>query len=792
MISARDLASATLWLAAALLVLAGPALLGGGTVGPDAELDRDLLHGALPTAATSLSDKTPTLVDYPRDLMVARHARTGWLPKWNPYSAFGAPLWAEQGGPFFPLRAVFYAWPTPVTYDLFLCLRLLAAGLGGYVLARGRGLRHGPALGAGALYELSGPMVESYAFASASALCPLLPWLLAGGGAVARWRDGRAAALTALAVGAALSGGHPALALVVCAGYAAAALAHAAAEWRRPRAAASILGWSTAAAVLGLCVAAPTILPQLELAGQASSYKLTPRGDSAWTIALGQSRGAALPAVVAPHVLSLLRTTAVLTHSLAPTVGVVGLVLALAGIMQRGLDRPLIAVLALGLCVALVPPGTGWLFAPRATRLILPLYAWALVVLPLTQAAGTALQTAAGRRGRRAIALALVLTLAAIPVLLVSWNVLWLPLALVPKLAFGTVDGALRLLLPCAAVVATVLALARAAAGVSARRAIPVALAVLAVAELWWLWAPFLQQPASRTLVGAPPPAVAFLRQALAAGDARFIGLSGDRRRAYSGLPAVAVAESPGRWLSPMLFELPAANGASALPIARTVAYMRAIGAGSTTSSFNRSAPAVPRCSTWRRRASSSSRAPTTPRRCLRPIRACRSSTATAPSRSTRTTPRCRGSGSSIACCRCRIGARRCRRLRSGLGGCGARRRAPDRRGDRIRRACRGRRAAAGRRWRSALRGIGAHRRRIHPDHLWIEARLAGPALVVVAERTTRAGARSSMGSRRRSSRSTGSSAASRSAPARTPSRCAMRRHRSATGSRWPSPRRWP
>lgn len=155
-----------------------------------------------------LSDHTPAVLDLPRDLILARHVRQGQLPGWNPLSAAGAPLWAEQGGPFFPLKLPLYLLPSLATHKLFLCLRLIAAGLGAYLLARHRGLGHWPAEPAFATFQLCGALIEAFPFSAGSAEC-VLPWVILARAHLARRPTRRAARAGGLALGTAALSGQP-------------------------------------------------------------------------------------------------------------------------------------------------------------------------------------------------------------------------------------------------------------------------------------------------------------------------------------------------------------------------------------------------------------------------------------------------------------------------------------------------------------------------------------------------------------------------------------------------------
>jgi hypothetical protein len=552
-----------------MLLVAAPAICGYTTLGPDSILDYDLLYRtATQPAGLVLSDRTPTVLDLPRDLFLARQLRSGNIAAWNPLSAAGAPLWAEQGGPFFPLRLPLYLLPSLAGYKLFLCLRLIAAGLGAYLLARYRGLTHWPAMVAGAAFELCGALIEAFGFSAASAQC-VLPWVILAAARTARQPDRRAAVLTAVALGTAALGGHPTVTLTVFIAFAAAVAAHAAGAWRQPRRAAAIGACSAAAVVLGLAVAAPSLLPLAELMALAESYKDNGYGGLAWEQSLQQSRHSILPALFAPHLVQSLRQELWVVHLGSPMIGVVGLALALAGIMGRGIDRALAAVLAASLIIATVPPGFGWIRSVPYLRDILPYYAWLVAALPLTQAAGAAVQQSITPAGRRRVAMACALVTVGAASLAWVDDVQWSPLSLVRTQAVRTWGSMLLVGTPYAAA-AFLLAGWRAFGHRVAARRWAMAFGGLAIAELVALAIPLLNQPRSYVLDGPPSAAVSFLQQQLSARDGRVAALARD------GAQRVTLAHP----LTPMLFALPDLRGTSAVPIGRFVEYIHSIDPG--------------------------------------------------------------------------------------------------------------------------------------------------------------------------------------------------------------------
>ncbi len=552
------------------LILTGPALVGRAALGPDIVLDWDPLYRTQqpPPPLPYSSDYTPIVCDHPQGLAFARGLHAGRLDRWNPLSGAGAPLWADHIGPFFPLRLPFYLAPSRETYHLFLALRLAFAAIGAYLLARRRGLSPIGAFAAGASLELSGTMIAQLPFGTGSASY-VLPWVILGSFLIADNPTAASAAAAGIALGLAGSGGHPPLILLTFAGFAAAIAGHMVSSWRHPRRAAEMAVWGTLAVVLGLALAAPSLLPLAELASVASSYKHRLMGSLLRVWQFSESRSTLPIALFAPGLFQSLHPRFQTVFAFAPAIGVLGLVAATVGVLAGGLDAALAAIAVLGVALATAPPGLAWVQTLPGLHLILPTNAWPLVVLPLTQALGRGVETLSTPRGRR---LALI---AGVAVILVGGSSLMLVKDAPPKMfasslraAVAEPGGWVRLAWP-AAFAAAVLA---ACVGLQRMRFASwcaFGLTVAIVLELAITMVPFTRQPPTRALSSAPSPAVQFLRHALASGDARM-----------TGIPYVV-----GYPLTPMLFELPDLRGTTALPIRRYYDYLHAVApkAGSYT-----------------------------------------------------------------------------------------------------------------------------------------------------------------------------------------------------------------
>jgi len=541
--------------------------LGWSTLQPQRWFDFDPLYRTadVPFPPT-VGDFTSIVVDVPRDLTVARQLHEGRLAHWNPLSACGAPLWAEQGGPFFPLKLPFYLVPSLWSYDLFLVSRLVVAGLGAYGLARCRGLPPLASLVAGATFELSGSMYEVTPYGATSALC-MLPWVVLGAAMVARRPGGPAAVAAGVSLGVAGTGGHPGLILLVYGAYAAALLGHLLTHRRSGAAAAATAAWGTLAALIGLALAAPSLLPLAELSVAGSSYKLTPAGDSAWDLALAISRHGLPFALFAPSVLAFASRGLATNHSADGALGICALVLAVGGLLQRGIDAALVAVALLGVVLTTAPPGLYWITHLPGLHLILPYYAGALLVLPLTQAIGSAVAALGSERGLRASLVAWVVVLAGFASLALvgkpelPGTFISKPFGPVLREVLETPGGLLRLVIP-PAVTGAALAACWMLRRTSAARWYPSVFAALAIGEQIAVWAAFPSYERSAVLSSGPSAAVEFLQSGLADGGARF-----------SATPYVV-----GNGLTPMLYGLRDARGVSALPVERYQAYVRAAG----------------------------------------------------------------------------------------------------------------------------------------------------------------------------------------------------------------------
>lgn len=366
-------------------VAAWPVTFGDKTIGPEHVIDHDPFYGGAVPASRSYGDATPVLLDYPRDMAIARSFRSGQLAAWNPWVATGVPLLAEQSGAFFPLRILFYLWPGPSSYTLFRMSRMVLAALGAFALARSRGRSVWASFVAGALLELGGPVLWMLPFAGTSPAF-VVPWLLLGVNLLFQRRGRLAAAVTGGAVGLALLGGHPGLAAVTLLSGAVAFLGAALENVRSPRKVARALGWGALAGLLGVLVAACAILPFAELLTHGHSYKETGHAQVILESNLTLSRITWWSGAFAPILVDTFREIGGrYPYTLTSLYGLLTMFLALAATLRGRFDCRLGLVVVVGIALSFAPPGLAWIAHLPGVRNIPSPYAAIMLAVPLTQ-----------------------------------------------------------------------------------------------------------------------------------------------------------------------------------------------------------------------------------------------------------------------------------------------------------------------------------------------------------------------------------------------------------------------
>lgn len=247
-------------------------------------------QGRRPAPTFNVDIATPAYYEFPVNKLAGDLYRQGELPLWNPYQAAGTPLAAQYSTRvFFPYQIAedispYWLW------DYFMLGRLVIAGFLTYLFLKELGAGFLPAFAAGALYMFSGAftwfinleqmantamvlpllMLSVERIAKASAISPTLP-LFKGGGM------GRAVALSGVSTGLLLLAGQPEVALYATF-LAAAFLCYRTASARRMAASARALFFFAVSYLAGLMIAAPMLLPFIELAGL--SFHIHPTGSA--------------------------------------------------------------------------------------------------------------------------------------------------------------------------------------------------------------------------------------------------------------------------------------------------------------------------------------------------------------------------------------------------------------------------------------------------------------------------------------------------------------------------------
>ena len=228
----------------------------------------------------------------------AKEMRAGRMPLWNPQSFAGVPF---AGFPkYSPFFLIFYFWPSPTTLAYIQLIKSILTGVGAYLFFR-RALATGfwaAAIGAWC-YPLTGFFIlwQGYGLTWVVAW---LPWILLAVDYTIREAKGFGPVLLAIFTAAAALSGQLDLAALVWLSsglYAIGRLieVYRGTNWRRgamPAVTALILGWG-----LGLCIAAPYIVPLLEYSHTGERFSRRAAGEEERPpVGL-----AALPQIVLPN-----------------------------------------------------------------------------------------------------------------------------------------------------------------------------------------------------------------------------------------------------------------------------------------------------------------------------------------------------------------------------------------------------------------------------------------------------------------------------------------------------------
>src|SRR5438876_9517451 len=270
------------------------------TLGGDAPALAGLFALVLALYGRPLLDGT---VYFQRDvqLMWLSHARAfveavrgGEWPTWNPWIAFGQPLWADANTQvLYPptwLLLVLAPWRY---YVLFVVVHLLLAGVGTYALSRALAFSRTAAWVAAAVWVCSGPLASQVPVWNQLAGAAWMPWTVLF--ALRALRTRRVPPLLLWGGGHALQilAGAPEAALMTLAGIGAAALAMVLAA--RPgmlHAAVRALGAMAAAGVIALGLSAGQWVPSLEMARRSDRGLLSEAMRTQWSahpVALAQA-----------------------------------------------------------------------------------------------------------------------------------------------------------------------------------------------------------------------------------------------------------------------------------------------------------------------------------------------------------------------------------------------------------------------------------------------------------------------------------------------------------------------
>ena len=366
-----------------------------GTYGTGAETAFDvsdpLFGDAHARPPRAIDDGSPVSYDWPRDRRLIERVRQGHLDLWDPVVGNGAPLGANPGGLFSPLRLILYGAPVaPYTaFVLFRVARLLVAALGAYLLARVHGLSRPACVIVSAGFGLSGGMLSQLPFASIQSVC-WLPWVCWAQTRLAQQKALTAVVPVALTVAAMSTGGHQPIiaAMMMGALLHAAAIASAQSGWRaKGRLAAQL----AAGYLLGALIAAPALLSTAELLANGHSYKAGDAGRTFREGAVRINRAVLFPSAVFPQSLDRLRDVLpswAYPYSLAFACGTLAYFLAAAAVVRRRWRREWTVMLLFGVVFCFQPPGFVWMSTLPFLKDILPRYTWPLFVLPIVVAAG--------------------------------------------------------------------------------------------------------------------------------------------------------------------------------------------------------------------------------------------------------------------------------------------------------------------------------------------------------------------------------------------------------------------
>lgn len=345
---------AVIWLVAAAMAYLAPALLHGTKLGAQDILEvfgLGAIPGTQPHNAVA-SDQIQEMMPWAALSWVEVHH--GHFPLWNPYSGFGMPLFLNFVSASMSLpMLVSYLAPERFVYTIEVVVKLLIAGTGVLWMCRRLGLRHLPSTLAATAFMLSGSLTGWLGWPMSGTM-GWLGWAVGAAVLIVRSDRHRILHVAGLAVVLAfvVYAGHPETLVIVImctAMVAAGALVDLGIHSGNVRSILRPLAALGAAGFAAVGLAAPLLLPGLQIVGRAAradvtGYPLPPK--SSINLLFASYDG--LPIRGSQYF------GAAGYYESAAYVGVVVLVLAALALLLRRRDHMVISLVAAGLvCVAL-------------------------------------------------------------------------------------------------------------------------------------------------------------------------------------------------------------------------------------------------------------------------------------------------------------------------------------------------------------------------------------------------------------------------------------------------------
>ena len=210
-----------------------------------------------------------TYMESPSNKIVGEMYRQGQIPLWDPYHAAGMPLAAQYSSRvFFPYQIIedmcpYWSW------DYFMLLRLLIAGLGSYLFLRALALSTASAFLGGLFYMFSGSMIWFLNFEELVNVAMLIPLFLFCLERLLQTKSFFHTAMAAAIAALVILGGQPEVALYT---FLLGVCYYAVRAFLRQRQGDSLVGHFLrlmTVLVLGIGLSAPQLFTFLEYAGNA-------------------------------------------------------------------------------------------------------------------------------------------------------------------------------------------------------------------------------------------------------------------------------------------------------------------------------------------------------------------------------------------------------------------------------------------------------------------------------------------------------------------------------------------